>query len=376
MTSRHQNIAVALTVAVVTGGCASGTAAGEDDDDGGSGSGSGSGDFSFVAPIEVDSDAPPGFAMALSFDHSGLVADDKALASGDDVRVEFDDGTGPVEIDRVLEDESSWAQNPTTIRFRVQDEEGTYRLKYGDPMAESPPADPSGVYAFYENYEDGGSADEGWETTAMGSAIASDSAIAVCPPACAVNQQTGTLRFTANTGVGDFGDQSATGVDDVTFLHRSATGDFIFEVKLTGISTGLSGASRVGGAMVRETVDADAAFGAVTRRALMGTRQVLTRPTTGAAVMAMPGPDATGFPTFFRARRVAGAISFSFSDNARIWTELGGGAVVPAVTVPVGIPFANPGSGSAQSVDIDWARIRVAAPTGDPVGILGAEADL
>lgn len=353
--------------------CATGVG-GEDDGDAGpsSGAGANTGSFTLVAPIDIVT-APAGYTIPVSFDHGTLVADGKSLANGDDVRVEFDDGSGPVEIDRILDDESAWDTVETTIFFKVQDTPGTYRLKYGNPLATDPPADGANVFVYYDTF-DTGVLDEGWISSAMGTAITANTAT-VCPPECGMNQAEGSLRFGANTGTGDFGDVDASGVDNVAFLHREVSGDFMFESKLLAVSSNLAGGSRVGGAMVRVAAQPDSIFGAITRNALMGTRFVLTRPALAGVVDATNGPDANTLPTFFRAQRSAGGVSFAYSDNGRLWTNLGAGVTIPDDTVLVGIPFANPASGSVQSVDIDWVRIRLGFDS-EPIAQLGAEAAL
>lgn len=363
--------------------CATGVG-GEDDGDAGpsSGAGANTGNFTLVAPIDIVT-APAGYTIPVSFDHGTLVADGKSLANGDDVRVEFDDGSGPVEIDRILDDESAWDTVETTIFFKVQDTPGTYRLKYGNPLATDPPADGANVFVYYDTF-DTGVLDEGWISSAMGTAITANTAT-VCPPECGMNQLEGTLRFEANTGTGDFGDLDGSGVDNVAFLHREITGDFIVEVRMEGHSNGFGGGSRVGGAMLRTSAQPDSVFGAIVQSTADQQRMVLTRADLAGAVDATNGPAApsemamgggtTAAPSFYRAQRTAGGVSFAYSDNGRLWTNLGAGVTIPDDTVLVGIPFANPASGSVQSVDIDWVRIRLGFDS-EPIAQLGAEAAL
>jgi len=355
-------------VATMGSACATGVG-GEDDDSGpSSGAGAASGVFTLQAPIDV-MNAPEGYTIALAFDHGSLVADGKSLASGDDVRVEYDDGSGPVEIDRVLDDSSTWNTTGTIVYFRIQPGMGTYRLKYGNPDADAPPANPNQVFIYYDTF-DGGALDDGWTSTAMGTAIVAEPGL-VCPSECGLQQLDGTLRFRANTGTGDFGDVDASNLDNIAFLHREVTGAFIFETKVTAVSSNLSGASRVGGAMVRASTFEGGVMGAITRNALMGSQQVLTRSTENGAVTPTAGPDAM-LPAYFRVQRSGASVSFAFSDNGRVWTNLGGGVALADDPALVGIPFANPNSGSIQSVDVDWVRIRLGFDA-EPLASLGAE---
>jgi len=353
--------------------CATGVG-GEDDDGSGpsSGAGANSGTFNLAAPIDVMT-APPGYTIPLTFDHGTLVSEGKSLSNGDDIRVEFDDGSGPVEIDRILDDESAWDTIETTIFFQVQPTAGTYRLKYGNPLATDPPDNGANVFLYYDSF-DGGVVDEGWTSTAMGTAITANPPT-VCPPDCGVQQLEGTLRFAANTGTGDFGDVDASGVDNIAFLHREATGDFIFETRVSAVSGNLSGTSRVGGAMARVAAQPDAVFGAVTRNALNGQQDFLARGALAGPVDASVAGDQNTLPAFFRAQRTGASVSFATSANGRLWTNVGAGVTIADPAVLIGIPFANPASGSLQSVDVDWVRVRLGFDS-EPLAQLGAETGL
>src|SRR5690606_21803016 len=87
------------------------------------------------------------------------------LANGDDVRVFFDAGAGPVELDRFLDPASSWNAVSTKIWFQVQPGDGSYFLYYGQPEASDPPADPQNVFLLYEGFD---AAHDGWSFDAIG----------------------------------------------------------------------------------------------------------------------------------------------------------------------------------------------------------------
>lgn len=105
-------------------------------------------------------DAPNGYTTPLTFDHAALVDAGLALADGRDARVWRYDGSGWIELDRVLDDNSGWNQPSTTIWFRTQEsiaagERISYWLYFGN---ESPPPvldDPDNVWLLREGFEDG-----------------------------------------------------------------------------------------------------------------------------------------------------------------------------------------------------------------------------
>ncbi|MDR7523494.1 MAG: hypothetical protein QN168_13650 [Armatimonadota bacterium] len=113
-----------------------------------------------VAPNGV----PAGYSVPVTFDHQALVQSGKSLANGNDVRIRYWTGTEWVELDRVLDIQSTWNTTTTRVWFRLQapiPSGGTsvhYFLHYGDLGAGPPPANADNVFLDYEE----GTADTGW----------------------------------------------------------------------------------------------------------------------------------------------------------------------------------------------------------------------
>ncbi len=105
-------------------------------------------------------DAPDGYTTSLTFDHLALVDAGLALPSGDDVRIWRHDGLAWSQLDRVLDDDSSWNAADTTIWFRTREpvaagQTVTYWMYFGDPAPPPPWDDPDQVWLLREGFEDG-----------------------------------------------------------------------------------------------------------------------------------------------------------------------------------------------------------------------------
>ncbi|MDK1046094.1 MAG: glycosyltransferase, partial [Anaerolineales bacterium] len=102
---------------------------------------------------------PSGYSTLLTFDHAQLVTDGKALSSGDDLRVMFWNGGSFVELDRALDDGSSWDSATTDIWIQTQASiaaSGTdtnYWIYYGNSGATGPPANKSNIFLFWDDFE-------------------------------------------------------------------------------------------------------------------------------------------------------------------------------------------------------------------------------
>ncbi|MGD1993814.1 MAG: DUF2341 domain-containing protein, partial [Anaerolineae bacterium] len=124
-------------------------------------------DWEYAAELEVENNAstslPAGYTVMMTLDTAGLVAAGQMQSDCDDLRISFDDGVTEVELDRIVEGCDSTS---TTIRFQTQAEvavgasDQRYQLYYGNSAAVNPPQDPTAVYAFYDDFEDGDAA--GW----------------------------------------------------------------------------------------------------------------------------------------------------------------------------------------------------------------------
>ena len=125
-----------------------------------------SADWDYRARVTVQAlDAvPAGYATALTFNHASLVGAGKSLAGGGDVRVRYWNGSGMVELDRVLDPASSWNAAATTIWFRLQAGVGAgatdsnYYLFYGNLADANPPSYGPNVFLDYQD----GAALDGW----------------------------------------------------------------------------------------------------------------------------------------------------------------------------------------------------------------------
>jgi signal peptidase I len=105
-------------------------------------------------------DAPNGYTTPLTLDHDALVSSGLALASGNDARIWRYDGVTWTELDRVIDESSTWNAADTTIWFRTQEsiaasETISYWLYFGNPTPPPVLADPANVWLLVEGFEGG-----------------------------------------------------------------------------------------------------------------------------------------------------------------------------------------------------------------------------
>ena len=104
---------------------------------------------------------PAQYSVRPQFDHAAMVAVSQSLASGNDVRVAYWNGSGWIELDRRLDDQSAWNTATTQIWFRTQAAIGVaatddnYYLYYGNSGAGTPPTNWANVFLFYDDFNDG-----------------------------------------------------------------------------------------------------------------------------------------------------------------------------------------------------------------------------
>lgn len=114
--------------------------------------------------VRAQNPVTAGYAVVLTFDHATLVSTGKSLASGDDVRVRYWNGSSMVELDRILDPTSAWNTGTTTIWFPLQaaiaaaGTDRNYYVYYGNLADSSPPANGDNIFL---DYEDGTTLD-GW----------------------------------------------------------------------------------------------------------------------------------------------------------------------------------------------------------------------
>jgi hypothetical protein len=117
-------------------------------------------DYRKKITVTTTSATPTGFSVMLTIDHATLVGSGKSQADGDDLRIIYTGGGSPTEIDRVLEDGSSWNDSSTKIWFKTQSSIGlnssdsNYYIYYGDSSATSPPVNPANVFMMYDDFGD------------------------------------------------------------------------------------------------------------------------------------------------------------------------------------------------------------------------------
>jgi hypothetical protein len=111
--------------------------------------------------VSASTAAPTAYTTSATFDHAAMVTAGLSLASGNDVRVVRWTGAAWVELDRVLDDVSSWNSATTKIWFRTaaavsaSSTDFSYYLFYGNPAAGAPPATKTNVYTFSDGFETG-----------------------------------------------------------------------------------------------------------------------------------------------------------------------------------------------------------------------------
>lgn len=101
-----------------------------------------------------------GYVVVFSdFNHSSEVSGSQSLASGDDVRVVYWDGSTNTELDRIGDD---WNTTTPDIVFRTQadvaadsDSDESYWLYYDYSSAVSPPENGKNIYNLYDFFADG-----------------------------------------------------------------------------------------------------------------------------------------------------------------------------------------------------------------------------
>lgn len=113
--------------------------------------------------VDVDAasvDVPTGYTTPVTIDHNALVTSGLSAGTGDDLRLWRFDGIGWTELDRVLDENSSWNDAATTFWFRTQEPVSastsvSYWLYFGDLAPPPPLNDPANVYLLTEGFEAG-----------------------------------------------------------------------------------------------------------------------------------------------------------------------------------------------------------------------------
>ncbi len=342
----------------VAGACATGGGTGDDDDDDGTGGSTGPTSYAYRRPINIEGVVPEGYSLPVTLHHTELVLADKSLATGDDVRVFFNDGTGEVELDRVLEPASAWNLATTTFWFRTQEGEGTYYVYYGQPEAVDPPVNGQQVFDVFDDFEDG-ELDAPWLVWDIGTG--SDGSLV---------ESDGALRVSgAGQDIGAMADNCVLG-------HRTIIGNFAVEAEMREAGGSLGGPSKIGGLMVRETSAEGSKHGTITRQNIPAARYTAVRNTSGADTTTNQLPGDEAYPLYYGIERFDTLVGFTYTLDGSMWIKMGADEPLSelAEAVQVGVPIANASSGAGW-VDVEWFRVRkLVRPS--PVAGLGAEEEL
>ena len=136
-----------------------------------------------ITADQVDVDA--GYTVSVTLDHAAWVQAGRARADGADVRVVYQGGDEPVELVRVLDDDSGWEKSDTQLWFRTaapipaRAEELGYFIYFGQAEASAPPADPRAVFFFHDDFET--ALDQRWDVQSPALALVNQGRLAVLP---------------------------------------------------------------------------------------------------------------------------------------------------------------------------------------------------
>ncbi|MFX1484807.1 MAG: DUF2341 domain-containing protein, partial [Promethearchaeota archaeon] len=104
---------------------------------------------------------PAGYSTSVTIDHATLVAAGKSQIDGDDLRIVYWNGVSLIELDRILDFDSSWNSATTKIWFKIQNDipasssDDQYFIYYGNPTVTDPPKNHENIFQFYDGFESG-----------------------------------------------------------------------------------------------------------------------------------------------------------------------------------------------------------------------------
>ncbi len=299
--------------------------------------------YPFKRELTLSGKVPPSYSIALTFDHAALVKEKIAREDGTDLRVGFQGESELVELDRVVDPMSTWNDAKTTIWFRTPEADvgtGSFSLYFGKLKPPPVLADPSKVYAYWADFDDSFDGTS-WKFANFGKADGKSEIV------------NGALRITGQSQ--DFGGTSDQGV----YFYQSVSGDFTADVAIAGVGGSLGGPSKMGGLMLRENTDVDAAFAMASLQQLPRQRVSLVRkakakPAVDGTELMAPGT----FPQLLELSRVGNDVSAAYSEDGRTWIGLGASVAMTALapSVFIGVPFSNISSDDGYA-DIAWLRI-------------------
>lgn len=114
---------------------------------------------------------PAGYSVAVTFDHAAWVAAGDSRANGRDVRVVRETGATRVQLSRVVDPESGFDREDTTLWFPLRSDiaagstDTTYAIYFGHPNPGWPPSNPDNVFHFADFFRRADNTDvgNGWD---------------------------------------------------------------------------------------------------------------------------------------------------------------------------------------------------------------------
>jgi hypothetical protein len=95
------------------------------------------------------------YSVSVTLDTASLISSGKLMASGDDLRVAYQQGSGWAELDREVEGvgtSSTQVWFETQASIPVNGSDTNYYVYYGNPTAGTPPANESKVYLWFDDF--------------------------------------------------------------------------------------------------------------------------------------------------------------------------------------------------------------------------------
>ena len=204
--------------------------------------------YTFRQRIDVDTTtvaAPDAYTVPLTLDHAALVASGLARADGTDLRIVRWDGASWTELDRVLDDASTWNQVDTTVWFRTTEpiavaSTATYWLYFGNSAPALAFADPENVWLLTEDFESGtlGDFEDRTGNTGWYAADAWTRRIPVTVPAGRVASTLTGFPLLVSLGSGDLGANAQPDGSDIRFTASDGVTPLPHEIESWDPGTG------------------------------------------------------------------------------------------------------------------------------------------
>lgn len=284
--------------------------------------------FAYRQQIDIPSGTaalPTAYAVSVTIDHAALVAAGRSIASGDDVRIVYWDGSAWTELNRIVDPQSTWNASSTMVWFRTEAAiaanvtDDNYYLYFGNAGAGAPPADPAQIFLLYDEFNGNAFDTALWDHT-QGPAPTVGGGTLTCPNNCRMSSD------------------ASFGVDTIWEARVSFTDDDpgnSYRFWYAADDTAISG-DRVG-----FYVNGSGGYRGESRDSSTGTRN-------------LSGVGANVFRTYAFTREDDDAVSF-FIDGVQESTSITTGNQIPTGSMPA--RFRNRG-GNNNDMVYDWVRIR------------------